>query len=438
MRRVLMTLFRSQLVSLSLILFLITPLFSSVCRIVGKKGEWHLEVDGKPYELRGMGCAVFKGEDGTDYFALAKEAGANTLRTWGIEQGNEEYLNEARKYGLKVDAGIWLPHGNWMKKEKVFSYLDNAQKLQAIEDQVLAYVTHYKDHPAIIFWNLGNEVLANTLETEEKIAFCRFLDSLAKKVKAIDSTHPVLYTCAGEANLGYLKAYAPSLDLIGFNTYSGVQHLHETWQSFDFSIPYVITEFGPLGPWDCPKDEFGTSIDEADYEKAFHYQVILEEIPTFKGSCLGGFVFHLGDTSQESLTWWNLTFGKMKRDSFYTVKKFYTGQGPENNPPVCTSLQLDRNKVKPGEKIRVTITARDPEKGPLHYDILVSTAYEDIVQYRVNRIIKVAKTSKENQVEFEVPYQPGIYKIHGLVFDDASNVAVRTAAFQVGNGKEEN
>ena len=34
--------------------------------------------------------------------ALAKEIGATTVRTWGVDQISKEYLDQAEKYGLKV------------------------------------------------------------------------------------------------------------------------------------------------------------------------------------------------------------------------------------------------------------------------------------------------------------------------------------------------
>ncbi|MBN2144829.1 MAG: hypothetical protein JW774_09425 [Candidatus Aureabacteria bacterium] len=412
-----------------------SSVFASECRIKGEEGKWFLEVDQKPFELKGAGCGMATGEDGCDYFALAEEMGANTVRTWGIDQGNKTYLDEAEKHHLKVDAGIWFPHCNKQRKQKVFSYINNTERLNSLEKETLDYVNKYKSHPAVIMWNLGNEVLFFTNEEEEKIAFCRFLENMVQKVKQADPDHPVLYTCAGSANMAYLKKYAPGLDMIGFNTYGGVEYLHEEWKRLEFSIPYLITEFGPTGPWDCPKDQFDKSIDQADYEKSFAYQLILEEAEQFKGSCLGLFAFHLGDTTQESLSWWNLTWGKHKRESFYTIQKFYTGRECKNKPPICTQVELNKYLVKPGERMTAMITARDPGKARLSYDIRVSTAYENILEYKPNTIIPLKTTPRANKVEFEAPRKPDTYKVHALVFDKTGNVAIRTVSFRVENKK---
>lgn len=415
------------------LMLMMAAVFATECQIKGKKGGWYFEVDQQRFELKGVGCAYGNGADGTDYFTLANELGANTVRTWGAGQGNKKYLDEALKHGLKVDAGIWLPHCNWQKK-KVFSYINNREKLEQIEKETLDYIRQYKNHPAIILWNLGNEVLFFSDDKSEKIAFCKFLESLIQKVRQIDSKHPVLYTCAGASNLHYLKEYVPSLDLIGFNTYAGIEYIHQEWEKLNFSIPYIITEFGPLGPWDRPKDQFNKSIDEADYEKSFHYQLVMEEVPSFRGNCLGVFAFHLGDTTQESLSWWNLTQGKYKRESFHVIKKFYTGLALKNQPPLCTGLEMDKLEVKPGEKIIATITARDRENDALKYNILISTANEDIMEHRPNSIIPVKSAINGNIIEFSAPLKPDIYKLHAFVYDTDSNVSVRTMAFRVKAG----
>ena len=274
------------------------------CRIVKeKKGVWHLEVNNTLFELKGIGCSDARGKDNADYLSLAKEAGANTVRTWGINQGTKTYLDAALLKNLSVDAGIWLPHCNKMRRQKVFSYLDNPEKLKKLEEEALTYIHTFKDHPAVLFWNMGNETLFFTNEEKEKIAFCKFLSQLVKKAKAIDSDHPILYTCAGTAEFKYIKKYVKNLDLLGVNSYCGIEGIYNSWKEQGFRIPFILTEAGPLGPWDCPKDEFGKSIDQADYEKSFSFQLFFEEYEKYKKSCLGIFPFVLGETTQESLSW---------------------------------------------------------------------------------------------------------------------------------------
>ncbi|MBN1521636.1 MAG: hypothetical protein JW928_03805 [Candidatus Aureabacteria bacterium] len=422
----------SKIYSLSLaFLFLFfCDAYPSPCKVKGDPGGWTLEVDGKEFDLKGAGCG-YATKDGTDYLALARDMGANCVRTWGFGQGTKEYLDAAHSYGLKVDAGIWFEHCYWRRKKKVFSYVNDVERVEQMERDTLEYVKRFKDHPAVIMWNLGNEALFFALEEEEKIAFCRFLERVAKKVKEIDPLHPVLYTASGTHAFPYLKKYVPSLDIIGVNTYGGIDGIQAAWKENGFSVPYMITELGPLGPWDCPKDEFGRSIDQADYEKAFRYQHLIEEAESFKGYCLGVFVFYLGATTQESLTWWNLTVGPYKRESFHVAKKFFTGKDEANKPPFCIGLELDKNIVFPEEEVKAFIKARDRENDSLTFDILVGTSKEDILLHKVNEVIPVKVLRKGEETVFLAPGQPGVYKLHAYVYDGNGNVSTRSVCFQV-------
>jgi len=84
-----MNIFWVLLVLLSLFSF---PVFSSNVRIVKDDSKWVLLVDGRPFYIKGAGCGVYKGKNGEDYLLLAKELGANAVRTWGIDQGTPESI----------------------------------------------------------------------------------------------------------------------------------------------------------------------------------------------------------------------------------------------------------------------------------------------------------------------------------------------------------
>jgi len=72
------------------------------------RGAWELLRDGKPFLIQGVG--------GPGSLQLAKEAGANSIRTWGIEQleakdaDGHTLLNWAEELGLTLCVGIWVKH----------------------------------------------------------------------------------------------------------------------------------------------------------------------------------------------------------------------------------------------------------------------------------------------------------------------------------------
>ena len=406
-------------------------LFAEKCKFKKEESGWKIYVDEKPFQLKGVGCGYAE-RNGVDYFKLAKELGANCVRTWGINQGTKEYFKRAEENDLYVDTGLWVYWCYRTSGGKKFSYINNKEGVRKLKEKLLSYVRENRKNRSLIIWNLGNEAIKFAKEEKEKVAVCRFINDVAGEIKKIDPDHPVIYTASGAKEFYYIKKYLNNIDGVGINVYGSILIVDEEWRKYDFDIPYFITELGPKGPWDCKKDMFGLSIDYPDYEKAFFYQVLLEEYEKVKSRCLGVFVFYLGDTTQESLTWWNLTIGNYKRESFYVVKKFFRNQSPSNYPPYFTKLELDKRICKKGEKITANVSSWDRDKDNLYYDLKISTAKENVLVHDVNREINVDfKVKSKSKIIFNAPGIKGVYRVHIFVYDGKGNVATRAVSFKV-------
>ncbi len=389
-------------------------------RIVGNKGDWQLLVEGKPFYIKGAGCGKVRGRQNQDYLKLAKELGANSVRTWGTDQGTKYYLDKAQYYGLMVDAGIWL---NWPQKDKI-SYIGDSQYKEKARKQTLEYVERFKNHPAILMWNIGNEVMVFTDSQKEKIAFCKFLESLIQDVKKIDPHHPVIYAGASYINIKYLKRYVPSLDIVGMNSYGSVRFIQGVWDYLDWDIPYVITEYGHYLPKDRPKDENEQPIELFDYQKAQMYETYTKQIHEFKGYNLGGFVFHLGETTQESMTWWNINEGNLKKLSFWTVYKIYTAKEiPFVLPRIEEMILSKRRNVSPGELLTVEVRLKEQPSQDLSYDYKLSTSRLGVLEYYVNKYIDTEIIGNGQKVKIKAPEKEGVYRVYVFVKDGLGNTA---------------
>ena len=71
----------------------------TVVKVQRDETGYHLLRDGRPYMIKGGGGRV--------YLEALKEAGGNSLRTWG-EDDLEPLLDRAQELGLTVTVGIWL------------------------------------------------------------------------------------------------------------------------------------------------------------------------------------------------------------------------------------------------------------------------------------------------------------------------------------------
>lgn len=397
--------------------------------VKGEKGTWVLQVDNKPFYIKGAGCGLATGKNGEDYLRLAKELGANALRTWGTDQGTKEYLDRAAKYGLMVDAGIWI---NYADPAAGFSYIGDTEYKKNKRQEVLEYIKQFKNHPAILMWNLGNEAIFFTSSAEEKVALCQFLEGLIQEIHLLDPTHPVIYTSAGYVDLPYLKKYVPRLDLIGMNVYGSIRTSHGTWDYFNINKPYIITEYGPYLSQDSQRDVNGKAIELSDEQKASIYKKFYSDIKEFMGFGLGGFIFHLGETTQESMTWWNINQGNLKRKSFWAIYEAYTGKKTPYILPKIKNFSLSKQKeLKPGEVIGVEVQVEYPKPGELNYSYALSTTQENILEYYVNKYVDCEVIGEGNKVNIKLPEKEGAYRLYVFIKDRYGNTTSQNKTVSV-------
>ena len=346
---------------------------------------------------------------------MAREMGANTVRTWGTRQGTPAYLDSVYEAGLFVNAGIWL---NPAYEDGTCSYITDNPCTRQARRETIEYVSMHKDHPAILFWNIGNEVVHWTKSEEERVAFARFLEELIQEVHAIDPNHPVIYTSAYTTAVDYIARYVPSLDILGLNIYGGLEEAHEAVVS-KLDIPYVVTEFGPLGPWSQPTDVNGKAIDLTDVEKAFWYETYATLIQQYRGHCLGGYAFYLGESNQVSLTWWNVNFGPHKRSQFLTLEQLYAGRPIQNKPPHVSEVTLSKQQnLNPNEEFEICVRMREPEQEAVTFRYLASTVQEEAnLEEFQNQEIPLVVEGRGSTVKARAPMQAGVYRIYAVAVD---------------------
>lgn len=401
----------------------------SIVKITGKRGSWVLTVNGKPFYIKGVVCGLAAGKGGEDYLKLAREAGANTVRTLGTDQGTQAYFDAALKYGLMVNAGIRFDHAS---DEGQISYIDDSEYKKEKINEIMEYVNKFKDHPALFMWNLGDEAIFLTKSEQERAALSRFLEEMVRLVHGLDPDHPVIYASADISDIPYIEKYVPGLDAFGMNVYGSIKAAHAKWYKSSLNIPYIITEYGPAGPWAVQKDRNGVSSDQPDWVKAAAYRNMTKEIMNFKGYNLGGFAFHIGEASPDSLTWWNLNYEALKRASFWEIYKIYTGGKPYNKPPRITKFNLSKvNNIAPGEIIGISAEAVDTDSNPLDYTFAVSTAPEGISRHYVNEEAPVSFTCEGINFKMTAPVEKGLYRVYAFVNDGYGNAAAANRSIKV-------
>lgn len=416
----------------SAIIFINSAIAATEVKTLKQDTGWQLLVDGKPFELKGVGVGYNYGSYDEDYLLMAKEMGANAVRTWNYTPGgiDKSYLDNAHELGLYVASWMWL---NPAKTEwENISYKPGSPYRESCKRRIKNWVNELKDHPALLMWGVGNEVMYFSDTEEEKVAFAEFLNELCQLIHELDPNHPVIYASMQEVEFPYLAKYTPDLDIIGVNTYSNIATAEKRWEMAGFKVPYILTEFGPVNKWGVGKDSNGLAIDPPDWHKARQYNTFFKDLKKYKSNCLGGFVFYLGELDQWTATWWPLNWRDLKRASYWAAYTAYTGKEPINKPPKIESVTLSKcNKLAPFEEISVEVTAEDPENDPLTIDYDLRTIKEQIVLQTPDEHSEEVMTLTENGFTLTMPSYESKYILYIIVKDDHGNVAIANRSLVV-------
>ncbi|MCW5940893.1 MAG: hypothetical protein KIS66_01590 [Fimbriimonadaceae bacterium] len=382
---------------------------------------WTLLRDGKPYLVKGVG--------GTFRPDLARTCGANSLRTWGADNLGRD-LDLAEKHGLTVAAGVWLGH------KEYFDYSD-AAKVKAQQEGVRRVIEAHRNHPALLVWGLGNEMERDN-DTPE---LWKAVDDMAAMAKSLDPNHPTM-TVVSEVSaekIRNIQRYAPNIDILGINSYGGLASLPNRLRAFGWTKPWIVTEFGPLGPWEMPKTPWGAAIEQTSSEKAdFYLQNYRSAIEPSLGSCLGSYAFLWGEKQETTPTWFGMFL--QSGEALETVDAMalvWSGRMPEQRAPRLRSFDVAPagRELAPGETFAARAFASDPNGDPLQYRWVLKREVTDTrfagEGEKRPEVVREFSSAAVPSYEFPAPAEPGAYRIYVYVTDGTGRAATANAPFLV-------
>jgi hypothetical protein len=201
-----------------------------------KVAERHVLVNEVPYFIKGM-CyhPVPKGQEECSFdnldedLLLMSEAGVNTLRLYQpVDDVNVlDAINEA---GMKAIISFGY------NQEGLFDILSGS---------FADYIEKYKNHPAILFWEFGNEYNYHPEWFEGDLEnWYRALNDAVKKSKELDHSHPTS-TAHGEFPDSLALALCPDVDIWGMNVYRWDKpgDIFKQWEQIS-SKPMYLSEAG--------------------------------------------------------------------------------------------------------------------------------------------------------------------------------------------------
>ena len=261
---------------------------SGVWRIEKQGGNWRLLRDGQPFYV--------KGTVGWQAYDLLRQSGGNAIRT-GANRGTLDKVHEA---GLV--AMVNLP----VRGERNGMNWDDEQMVSQQKERVLQTVREVKDHPAVMFWAVGNELDWIPPGAPYNPNLWRRLNDIAAEIRAIDPNHLVMTVIGDsqyERKIQEIARDCTDMDLLGINSYGNIATLADLTRKH-WPKPYVAAEWGPTGHWQTPKTAWRVPIEETSTEKAQAiYERYTEVIQADASHCLGSFVFLWAQKQETTHTW---------------------------------------------------------------------------------------------------------------------------------------
>ena len=168
---------------------------NAIVHIEKVENGYQLYKNGQPFYIRGAG--------GDEYFQDLSEIGANTVRIYDT-LNLEHKINEAQKYHLEVIVDLPI-----YRFSNTYNPYLNDSITSSLKENIIIMVRKYKNHPAILMWNLGNEIQYPSVINKNRIAenfedirnifielynrksFIKTFNELIETIHEEDPNHPV-------------------------------------------------------------------------------------------------------------------------------------------------------------------------------------------------------------------------------------------------------
>ena len=321
----------------ALFFILCTSLFSCSKPKPDIESTGKILVEGTPYYIKGI-CyhPVPKGSENNRDFgmlsqdlALMKEAGINTIRVYE-PISEKSVLDKIAVSGIKVIIGFGYNQGG------VFDILSGT---------FIDYVNQFKDHKAILMWELGNEYNYHPEWFEGDIKnWYNAMNDAAALIHQNDPSHPVT-TAHGELPDSLALAMSPNIDVWGMNVYrwDNPETIFEEWKLVS-SKPMYLSEAGADSYMTISKDGYEQGENERAQAEAI--KNILNDIFDDKEIGSGVTLFSFTDG------WWKAGSAETQDKGGWAPNSSGVPYDGTPNEEYWGIVDIDRNKKEVFEVVK--------------------------------------------------------------------------------------
>lgn len=400
--------------------------------LVNNGGKFQLLVNKNPFYIKGAGLEFGNIE------SVAKHNG-NSFRTWRTDNGQKsgkEVLDEAQKYGLKVNMGIEVA-----RERHGFDYNDSIAVKKQLE-RIKKEVIELKDHPALLIWGIGNEL--NLRYTNPKVWDA--VNEISEMIHEIDPNHLTTTSLAGisKKEITLIKERCSSIDILSIQMYGDLPNLPKLVREFGWEGAYMVTEWGATGHWEVPKTNWGAPIEENSSLKAANY------LKRYKGGieadstqCIGSYVFLWGQKQERTPTWYGIFLEDGSETESVDIMHYLWNKNlwPKNRTPQIKSFTINSKTAYENVKITQNTTYKadlkvydfESDKIVYKWEILPeSTDLGDGGDHENKpESVKFESVNGQNgNLNFKM-FEPGNFRLFVYAYDGNGNAATANIPFKV-------
>lgn len=404
-----------------------------------EKSSVYIKKDSEKYTVYRNGEPfVIKGASGFTNLKALKEAGGNTIRVWDTLH-LKDILDSASHYQIAVVVGLPM-----LSSEYVDGFYNDDIKTKRFEKDILTIVNKFKNHPSVLFWCLGNELVFPNRPKYNK--FYETFNKIVSLIHVNDPNHPVTTTLLSVQKKNIFNiTFRTEIDFLSFNIFGALKTFSTDIKSIDWfwKGPFLITEWGIEGPWTTDfQNAWGAYIESTSTKKAEQYLELYQKYMPYKDPrYLGSMVFYWGQKQELTPTWFSLfDENGIKTEAVNVMQYIWTGKKATATAPLLNYMLLngkgakDNIFLKPGAIANgeVLFTQSNQEELSYRWELMKEDWHKPNGIFSEKKPEKLEGLILENKgvgVKFKIPDQEGPYRLFVYIYNHSGYLATANTPF---------
>lgn len=238
-----------------------------------------------------------------------------------------------------------------------------------------------------------------------------------------------------------MRFLCPNIDILGVNGFKHLPLLQKNVRrKLGWNKAYILSEWGPPGPWELKDTYWGAPMELSSSEKADYFDRYWDLIIADSTLCLGSYAFFWGKKYERTHTFFSLfPVENYDTESVNVLRNKWTGKTIGNKAPRIDSIVVngtisDYNMYLIGDslyKAAAFVWHLENDSLTYYWEIRPEGRSNNSplnYSYTLNHLMLEDSLPS---IHFRTPKEEGPYRIFSYVFDRNNNVATHNMPFYV-------